>query len=664
MLGRLIRMVIAVAIVGGAAFGVYFYFFHDSTNAATVVAPTTASATNGSLITSFTTTGTAASTLTTALTFPAAGKVVSVSVGLGDKVVAGEELARLDDSDAQRSVATAAAALNTARLKYQQLVAPPATSDVATATQATVAARAQLAAAQLALDTAIAGPSQTDVMAADSSLLSAQNSLQNANNQVNSTFNTLVLAQRNYCLTNVPMVLICTSADIPLSSDSLAGLNDELAHPPGAKAADQTAVINVITALISANTSYLSAKAGVPVSQLSLNTAQAKRDALNVPLTTSAMLQLQSAVSAAQSAITSADAKLATLLAGATATDIATQQQAVDTAQQNYDTQVEALSGLVLRAPYDGVIGAASVSVGNSVTANTAAFTITDPNAIRVNLTVTESDFPNLKAGQFGIATFSAMPGNSYLIKVTAVSVVPTTTQGVVTYPVQALVLRATDLPANLAALQTDAAALATLGGARVGGAGANRTPGAGAPAGATRAANAANGTSVAGRTPQAGRTPPAGGTPGAFGGAAQGGPGGGAGAGSAAAFAALVTAPLPAAGMSANVTILLKVANDALLVPTAAVKRSGGTSTVTVVNDDGTTSSRTVVTGGTDSTNTAITSGLSEGEKVQYGGSTTAAASVTAGRTPTTGGNTFQGPPGGFQGQGGGAGAAPGGVR
>ena len=94
----------------------------------------------------------------------------------------------------------------------------------------------------------------------------------------------------------------------------LDGINDLL------PASVNDPVINVITALISANTSYQSAKAGVPVSQLSLNTAQAKRDALNAPLTSSALLQLQSAVSAAQSAITSADAKLATLLATAAET--------------------------------------------------------------------------------------------------------------------------------------------------------------------------------------------------------------------------------------------------------------------------------------------------------------------------------------------------------
>ena len=84
---------------------------------------------------------------------------------------------------------------------------------------------------------------------------------------------------------------------------------------------------------------------------------------------------------------------------------------------------------------------------------------------------------------------------------------------------------------------------------------------------------------------------------------------------------------------MSASVTVVLSVTQDALLLPTAAIKRSGRTSVVSLKLPDGTIEQRTVTTGGTDSTNTAILTGLVEGDVVQIGGTT---ASATAGRTAT----------------------------
>jgi macrolide-specific efflux system membrane fusion protein len=89
---------------------------------------------------------------------------------------------------------------------------------------------------------------------------------------------------------------------------------------------------------------------------------------------------------------------------------------------------------------------------------------------------------------------------------------------------------------------------------------------------------------------------------------------------------------------MSANVVIVENVVENALLVPSAAVRRAGRQSTVTVAKPDGTREQRVVVTGGTDNTNTAITSGLTEGEKVVVGGTTavpTGAAGGAGGAGP-----------------------------
>ncbi|MEO9254124.1 MAG: HlyD family efflux transporter periplasmic adaptor subunit [Tepidiformaceae bacterium] len=679
-LRRSITLVVLVAVLGGAAYGSWYYFLRDSAPAAAAVTEQDATVTTGNLVTSFTTTGAAAASLTSKLTFAASGQVESVSVALGDTVTSGQELARLDDKDAQRKLATAQSSVTTAQLKLQQLTEPPAATDIASAEQGVSSAQGQLAGAQSALAKATAGPSDTDLSTADAAITSAQNAVTNANNQVNTSFASLISAQRNYCANgDLIQSNVCLSADIPLSLSGSSQLNSELRHPFGTTQ-QQSTISQAISSLLSANTSYNSALASVVTAGQGVTAAQAKKQALYDPPSALDLSQLQTGVNTAQLSVTNAQAKLAALLAGPAATDIALQQQSVDVAQIAFQTQLDAMNDLVLRAPFDGVIGAVGVSVGDQATAATAAFTLTAPEQMRIDLTVSETDLPGLKLGQFGLATFDALPGDSYILKVTAISNTPTVTQGIVTYPVQAEILRAADLQKDAAELQPEASALLSLRAGATGtgaftGSGAAGTGAAAAGAGAARGTgNAQAGrTPIAGRTPGAGRTPAAGTTPGANGAA---GAGGGAGGGTAI-LQALGNAPLPAVGMSANVSVLLTVKENSLLVPTGAIKRQGRTEFVIVKKDDGTTEQVTVTTGGSDATNTDVLTGLTAGEKVVLG----AAPVVKGAATPTVvangagrvaggaggfGGATGRTGAGGAAGAGGGAagGGAAGGIK
>jgi multidrug efflux pump subunit AcrA (membrane-fusion protein) len=116
----------------------------------------------------------------------------------------------------------------------------------------------------------------------------------------------------------------------------------------------------------------------------------------------------------------------------------------------------------------------------------------------------------------------------------------------------------------------------------------------------------------------------------------------------------------LPAAGMNASVTMLLKVDEGALLVPASAVRRQGRQSFVIVRDASGADSQRNVTVSGTNGQQSAISAGLEEGETVVIG--STAAASGTARARATQG--TTQGAGAGFGPPGGGGGAPPGGVR
>lgn len=652
---RIIAVALLVGVVGGAGFGGWWYFLRDDSPTAAAAVEQDATVTMGNLVSSFNTTGTANAQLNTKVTFGTTGTVKSVSVALGDKVTSGQELARLDDKDAQRTLQSAATSLASAQLKVTTLTNPPTAADIAAATAAVENAKVAVATAQDNLTTATSGPTASDVAAANAAITSAQNALTNANNGVDSSWTALLSAQQSYCSNSTIQFNICYLGNVPLTDLEISQLNQEVRNPGGTDA-QGAAVSGAAQKFLSANAAWLSAKTGVITAQTNLDSATQKKSDLYTPPTATKMAQLNAAILSAQSGVLSAQAKLDQLNTGPAATDLQGAQQGVQQAQIAYDKAQDAIDALVMRAPFDGVVGAATLNVGDQ--ANTDSATIVNPDLMRIDLTVSETDLPSLKKGQYGIATFDALTGNTYLVKVTSVATTPTVTQGVVTYPVQAQILRTADIQKDATELQGVAAALLSLGGGtgRAGGgfAGANGAGGGGATASGTPGAGGANragrqaaadATPNASRTPGAQADPSAGRTPGAN----------GFGGGGAGFLAALGSEPLPSPGMSATVIMLTSVKSNVLLLPTGAIKRNGRQSYVVLKKDDGTTENVNVTIGGSDATNTEIASGVTEGQKV-VSGATSAATRTT---TPATGNN--RGNAGGFGGFGGGGGA-PGG--
>jgi len=684
--GSLVRRIITLAIIGAVLAGVGYagwrYFLKDDSTPVAAVVQQETLVTKGRLVSTFATTGTAQSTLTSKLTFSSSGTVKAVSVTVGTEVKAGQELARLDDKDARRKIESAASSLETAKLRLSQLTAPPTATDLATAKQSVSTAeqqivsanigvanaQANLANAQANLDKALKGPTATDIAASDNSVSQAQQSVTNAQNSVATAFASLGSAQRDYCYANLMSLdppKPCGGSDIPLTAANVAGIQNLVATVAG-KQEDVAGVVKVGNAFLSANNGYNTSLANVTTAQQALDLAKRKRADLSLPPDETTLIPLRNSITNAQNSITTAQNGVTTALANldiarlkydqvvagsATATDIALQQQSVKQAEISYQTQVDVVDALVLKAPFDGTIAAVGVTAGDVVGGATAAFTLTNPQAVRVDLSVQESELRNLKVGQFGIATFDALPGNTYLIKITAISNSATVTQGVVTYTAQAEIVRGPALqdPANQSQLANIQGALqALLGGARTAGA-ATGTGAAGGRTPGTGGAAAGRTPGAAGGAPSAVQTQIASGTP--FAGGGQGAGGGRGGAGGIAGF--LNAAP-PTPGMNATITIVLDLKENVLLLPTNAIRRQGTTQIVNIKKDDGATEVRVVTVGGTDSTNTEIATGVVEGEKVLLG--TTAATGTATSRTPAAGAGGAIGPggAGGNQGTGG----------
>lgn len=651
--------VVTAAVVGGAG---WYVLARDSAAAPPPIE--TAQATRGTLATTVTLPGTASSTSSVSLTFPVAGKVAEVNVVIGQAVRAGDQLARVDDTDLRQSLAMAQNNLDLARLKLAQLEAPVKPEDVQAAHQAVVSADAAVQNALITLERLKRPPTAIEIAAADAAVLQAETALATAQRAVDTSFGTLRSAQNTYCgfLGGILPAVPCHSGAFPLVPDVIAQLQSILGPPFSLPASHA----NATTGILTANSAYVAALQGVTSAKQALEQAQLKRADLDSPPDNLDVYAAGLALTNARESYKSAVAREEALQRGPDPLDVQAQQLAVRTQEIAVATAQQKVADTVLRAPFSGTVGAVPLTVGQQVGTATAAVTLTDTGTIQVKMTLSESDLPQVKAGQLGLATFDALAGQPFIVRVVGVSPIPTVTQGVVTYAAQASILRGPELLEIQSDLQKLAAALSSGGsGARAGlqipglpGAGAalaGASPGAEASATAAAAAAAPSTAPARGGGPSGPRPQGAG-----AGGSAPGGAGAGGGglrpAGAGPGVFAAGSQRLPTEGMSGSVILVQSVSENVLLVPAGAVRRENRQSVVLVPDGNSGTQSKPVVVGGTDGTRTIIASGLDEGETVVTSaarGTATATGTARAGQTNQPFGGGPGGPPPGGPGGG-----------
>ena len=361
--------------------------------------------------------------------------------------------------------------------------------------------------------------------------------------------------------------------------------------------------------------------------------------------------QAVASLETARATLASATSQYDELLAGPSENAIEQQRQDVRIAEISLEEALEAAALLTIYAPFDGVIEAVNVLPGDRVAAALPAFTLSTSSRMLVELTVTEEELPELEAGQSGFASFDAIDGVQYPVRVVSVGRVPNAEQGVVTYDVEARILTgpeaAEDAPQRPA------------GGFRPGGGGfAGAFSGITLPEGVTpqqlmqaiiSGDPLPEGVELPEEAERLIQTARESGALSRFAAGQQ---------GARQQTAAAAERPLPAPGMSASVTIVTEVREESLLLPISAVRQLDGQWFVTVpglgVGDSGSETERLFVeVGESDGTSVEIASGLEAGAVVLIGADNAGVAFAATLQQP-------QGVPGvgtGFFGPGGGGG-------
>jgi len=384
-----------------------------------------------------------------------------------------------DIANADKAVASAQAALDKASNDQQELLDGASDAELAAADEAVKSAESALATAQDNLRRLEDGASDAEVAAAQSNLDAAEASLSSAQAAEQAAIGNVADAKAAlqgsagvYCAQEGHLLELCAEFVVPMTPIQVNELSYSIS--PAADEEPSTELAWTANNLINANTTYKNAvdarddaKVNVVAAQSALDAAQAALDDLIGPADPSDIATAQAGVTAAEQALTAARLAQDEVLRGATDSDIANAQGAVDSAQaslaaaiatrndllagadqEDIDLQTQqvtlaelavekarqALEDATLTAPFDGTAAAVNVHVGDVVSPSVPAITILTPNALRVKLTLGETDLPAVEVGQTGLIIFDAIQDVAYPLRITSIGLAPDTQQGVVTY--------------------------------------------------------------------------------------------------------------------------------------------------------------------------------------------------------------------------------------
>ena len=340
--------------------------------------------------------------------FPSAGKVQSVNVSLGSAVTAGQSLASLDPASLQVTLHQRQATLANAELTLSKAL------DAQTAA-ADAAAAAEAAAADAATSTSTTAPGGGGG-SLTSQIVAAQRQVTSAQRQVDSA-----ITNANTKVTQA--VTPCTS---PSTAPQIAACQTALAAVTTAQASVQTAQQTLATNMTTLD-NLLRQQAA----------AGGSGGGSGSPVTT-----------VPGSTTGGASRTGGPTAAVPTAADIASDQAAVDSAQQAVTVAEQAIAQSTISSPIDGTVVQVTIVAGQSVTAasTTATIIIAATGGFESSLTLSVDQIPKVRVGQ---AATVLPDGFDHALRgqVAQISIQPASTSGTATYRV---IIALSDQPAEL----------------------------------------------------------------------------------------------------------------------------------------------------------------------------------------------------------------------
>jgi RND family efflux transporter MFP subunit len=346
------------------------------------------------------------------MAFEVPGQVAEVPVKVGDRVKAGDVLARLDSERLALQVQQARASLESARAQLAQLRAGARPEEVM-ATEANLRAmQAQVSAAAANLDQLESGASDAQVAAAEADLASS-------------------MAQQKVAYDTHERTMKCVK--IPLPDGSKRKICPALGAP------EEQARYNLQAA------------------DKTLAAAQARLDQVLEGTDENQIRAARADVWAAAAQRDAAQARLDLLLAGAAEEQIAIAEAQVAQAQLVLESAELTLKKAALYVPFDGVVAIVNAAAGERVAAGLPVVAMVDDSTFHVTVAVDEMDVGRLVEEQTAQVTLDSLP--DVVIPGTVERIAPAATlEGGVVYYDVVIELAPTDAP-----IRADMTASATI---------------------------------------------------------------------------------------------------------------------------------------------------------------------------------------------------------
>jgi len=421
---RILAIVLVVLVIAGSL----FLYSRANKRAQTAVPQgvKTAPVVRGSIEARISASGSLAAERTQPLTFKISGTVAEVLVKEGDSVKQGQVLARLDTRDLELSLKQAQAALQVSEASLARVRKAPSKEEIAAARAAVEAARASLQDLQT-------GPSEAEVAAAKAAVEAAKANLND--------------------LKAGPSARDIRLADLAIAQakNSLWGLQanrDSVRAMPGAsQGAKNQAEAQVLNAEIQVEIAQINReklndppKASVlKAAESQLAQAESALDRLTSP-------PRSSTLKAAESQLAQAESTLARLLSMPSPEDVAQAEAQVAQARVGVEIAQSRLNDAVLIAPFAGQLADWNLHVGDNVTPATPAGTLVDVSRYHVDVNIDETEISKVTIGQKVLITLDAFPDRELEGRVSKVSLLGSSAQGIVNYSVR-IDLNPTDLP-------------------------------------------------------------------------------------------------------------------------------------------------------------------------------------------------------------------------
>lgn len=380
------------------------------------------------------------------LALASAGRVAQVPVMVGDTVVTGQVLIRLEADGLERAVRSAEQALLIQEANLAELLTAAAPEDLAAAEAAVVSAKAQV-------DALLDGPLAEEVAAAEANVRAAEASLWAATAQRDqvaegASKGEIAAAEAQVLQAEFQFVQARDAHDATMRCFTDATGNEIC---PGLGPAEEMARNNLALAeknLESAQATLEQLQAGPDDNQIgsanaNVAVAGAQRDAAQAQLDLLLVPSSDAQLASARAQLAQAEANLAALRKGASVERVAVARAQVEQAEISLEETQDSLANATLVAPFDGVVTAVYVQVGEF--ASGSVIQLVDTESMEVVLDVDEVDIGGIFVGQQAVITLETWPDDRLDAEV--VSMAPQATAAeVVTYQVH-LSIEATELP-------------------------------------------------------------------------------------------------------------------------------------------------------------------------------------------------------------------------